>query len=70
MVKGTNNCNTIQCSILKHSRRLSRVAYAVWLLNEINEHHSKDIKISLMYDIACILVRHLKVHVFILFKDH
>ena len=40
---------------------LPRIAYAVWLLTEIQEHQPVEVDISVMYDIACTLVRHLKV---------
>ena len=39
-----------------------RIAYAVWLLSEIVQQQPDDVKILVMYDIACTLVRHLKVH--------
>ena len=39
-----------------------RLTYGVWLLNEIVDRKPEDIKIYLMYDIACNLVRHLKVY--------
>ena len=38
-----------------------RIAYAVWLLNQISQRHPGEVKILLMYDIACTLVRHLKI---------
>ena len=39
-----------------------RIAYAVWLLSEIAQQQPDDVKILVMYDIACTLVPHLKVH--------
>ena len=38
-----------------------RLAYAVWLLNQISQRQPGEINILVMYDIACTLVRHLKV---------
>lgn len=40
---------------------IHRLTYAVWLLDEIVDRQSDDIKLYLMYDVACNLVRHLKV---------
>ena len=46
---------------------LHRLTYGVWLLTQIVDKQPVGIKIHLMYDIACNLVRHLKVemHVYI-----
>ena len=40
---------------------IPRIAYAVWLLTEIRDNHPNEVDISVMYDVACTLVRHLKV---------
>lgn len=42
---------------------LYRLSYGVWLLSEIVDGQPEGIRIHLMYDIACNLVRHLKVTV-------
>ena len=46
---------------------LLRIAYAVWLLREVAHHYSSEIHISVMYDVACTLVQHLKVYIYISF---
>ena len=40
-----------------------RLAYGVWLLTEMVHKCPTDVKFHLMYDVACILVRHLQVSV-------
>ena len=37
---------------------IDRIAYVVW---QISQRQPDDVKIMVMYDIACTLVRHLKV---------
>ena len=39
---------------------IPRIAYAVWLLTEIRDNHPNEVDISVMYDVACTLVWHLK----------
>ena len=51
---------TIPEQIIIHVN-MCRLGYGVWLLTEIVEQQPKSVKIYLMYDIACTLVRHLKV---------
>lgn len=46
---------------IKHISCIHRLTYGVWLLNEIVDKQPEGVKIHLMYDIACNLVRHLKV---------
>ena len=44
------------------SLSFDRIGYAVWVIqNIINSNEEKDIQIKLMYDIACILAKHLQV---------
>ena len=44
------------------SLSFDRIGYAVWVIqNIINSNEGKDIQIKLMYDIACILAKHLQV---------
>lgn len=38
-----------------------RLAYAVWLLQDIIEKYPSDKKLHIMYDIACVLTKHLEV---------
>ena len=38
----------------------SRLSYAVWLLEEITQRTSEDTALFVMYDIACMLSKHLK----------
>ena len=47
--------------IVKYQYHNCRLAYGVWLLTEIFEKCPKDIKLFMMYDLACHLVRHLRV---------
>lgn len=39
---------------------LSRLAYGVWLMDEISQRIPTNIKPFMMYDIACNLVKHLQ----------
>ena len=40
-----------------------RIGYAVWLLKNIaRENDGNNIEIKIMYDIACLLQKHLKVN--------
>ena len=48
------------CSL--HIAYIRRLAYGVWLLNEIVERQPEGITLHLMYDIACNLVCHLRVY--------
>ena len=41
---------------------IDRIAYAVWLLEQISQRQPDNGKIMVMYDIAYTLVRHLKVY--------
>ena len=39
-----------------------RIGYAVWLIKKIaRENEGKNIEIKIMYDIACLLKKHLRV---------
>lgn len=39
-----------------------RIGYAVWLIKKIaTENEGKNIEIKIMYDIACLLKKHLRV---------
>ena len=50
-----------QLPYLVHIDIIIRIAYAVWLLEQISQRQPDDVKIMVMYDIACTLVRHLQV---------
>ena len=53
------NADCVYCEVLVSS--LYRLAYGVWLLTEILEKCPKDVTLFMMYDVACHLVRHLRV---------
>ena len=44
------------------------IAYAVWMLEYLLQKHSDDdiVEVFVMYDIACMLQKHLQVHYIIL----
>ncbi len=39
---------------------LNRLSYAVWLLQELVQRNPTSVHMNMMYDIACILVQHLR----------
>ena len=42
------------------SCNIGRIAYDVWLLDQITQRKPADVELNVMYDIACTLVLHLK----------
>lgn len=39
---------------------IPRLSYGVWLMQEMSQQISPDIQLYMMYDVACTLVKHLK----------
>lgn len=37
----------------------SRLAYGIWLMHEVSQRIPSSVKVYMMYDIACTLVKHL-----------
>ena len=61
MVKGNFILKLSHSFLLISLNNVPRIAYAVWLLTQIAQRQPEDVKILVMYDIGCTLVRHLKV---------